>query len=49
VQRAPSSRASVSSIGHLSRVRPIAITTTVSHTVCTSSQPWRRLRHEARA
>ena len=45
---APSSRPSVSSIGHLSRVRPIAIVTTVSHTVCTSTQPWRRLRSDGR-
>ena len=27
-------------------MRPIAIVTTVSHTVCTKIQPWRRFRHD---
>ena len=36
----------MSSIGHLSRVRPSTMVITVSHTVCTRIQPWRRLRHE---
>ena len=33
-------------MGHLSRVRPSTMVITVSHTVCTRIQPWRRLRHE---
>src|SRR3954469_21066511 len=42
----PSSRARVSSTGHLSRVRPSTMVITVSHTVCTRIHPCRRFGQE---